>query len=531
MTAPTITALPAAPSRTTDPTSFVVEADAFLGALPTLATEVNAMGVWMDATASGAATSATNAAASATIAQAMSNMWPDTTTGLANTPVNGYFCVPDTGYVFATLYQNVAGVAVQKGQFPTANSVTRVLRILVDTDSLGYGTGSSNPGTSGTTGWPARMAAALTGYMGSVAGGSVTTIAVNVRNHSLGGSYSGSSYNRLTTDLLAETPQLVLLMDTPNDARADVRSVGNAANYDTGANFRKMVGLCRIYGATPVIITSAPIDGTMYLPSGVWDSSGETYRQANCATLRALATELGVQLIDVDLALSTNQDFARQYTTDGIHWNDAGHNIVGTIIARGMAAQVFLKYFGTNLAKDTFTRANSTTTMGTTETGSLTWTPGAGTWGISGNTAYLVSGANVRTGVDSAVANHEMQSDILLGTNAAGVTARNVDASNALGFYYLGSGTFRLRLVKWVAGTPNTLASTPAYDSLTGTHNLRLSVNGSVLTGYLDGTPVLTYTLTTAEAAIFGTATKVGLYAQSPGAAASAFDNVIVRTL
>src|SRR6056297_94007 len=64
MTYPTITNLPAAPSRQ-DPANFADEADAFLGALPTFQTEVNTAGDYIETTAAAVETDATNAATSA----------------------------------------------------------------------------------------------------------------------------------------------------------------------------------------------------------------------------------------------------------------------------------------------------------------------------------------------------------------------------------------------------------------------------------------------------------------------------------
>lgn len=51
MPVPTITPLPAAPSRSTDPATFAIEADAFVGALPVFGTEANAQAVYLDALA------------------------------------------------------------------------------------------------------------------------------------------------------------------------------------------------------------------------------------------------------------------------------------------------------------------------------------------------------------------------------------------------------------------------------------------------------------------------------------------------
>lgn len=53
------------------------------------------------------------------------------------------------------------------------------------------------------------------------------------------------------------------------------------------------------------------------------------------------------------------------------------------------------------LVSDTFTRANSAVTMGSTEIGAKVWTPlGGTTWGITSNTAYRASAG---TGYDNPV--------------------------------------------------------------------------------------------------------------------------------
>lgn len=67
MTAPTITALPTAPSRS-DPDTFADRGDALLGSLGTFVTEANALGSYFETNAGTTGTDATNAAASATAA-------------------------------------------------------------------------------------------------------------------------------------------------------------------------------------------------------------------------------------------------------------------------------------------------------------------------------------------------------------------------------------------------------------------------------------------------------------------------------
>ena len=81
MAYPPISALPASPSRQ-DPANFATEADAFLGALPTFQSQVNAAGTYIDgvgtaadADATAAAASATSAAASAAAASQVASVW------------------------------------------------------------------------------------------------------------------------------------------------------------------------------------------------------------------------------------------------------------------------------------------------------------------------------------------------------------------------------------------------------------------------------------------------------------------------
>lgn len=82
MPAPTITALPTPPSRSTDPTNFAIEADAFVAALPAFGTQANAQAVYLDALAIEADADAATASAAAQAAQAGANVatWVSGTT-------------------------------------------------------------------------------------------------------------------------------------------------------------------------------------------------------------------------------------------------------------------------------------------------------------------------------------------------------------------------------------------------------------------------------------------------------------------
>ena len=89
MPAPTITPLPTAPSRSTDPTNFSIEADAFVAALPNFGTQANAQAAYLDGVATAvdadavaASTDAdtASAAAIAALAAADAGLWVSGTT-------------------------------------------------------------------------------------------------------------------------------------------------------------------------------------------------------------------------------------------------------------------------------------------------------------------------------------------------------------------------------------------------------------------------------------------------------------------
>jgi len=166
------------------------------------------------------------------------------------------------------------------------------------------------------------------------------------------------------------------------------------------------------------------------------------------------------------------------------------------------------------LALDRFNRANDALLLGTSEIGGA-WSALAGTWGISGNSAYLAA----RVG-DSVAAlevgnvNHTVFVDVTPG-NSLGQPAllgRVVDAAN----YWLllpgqqGSSPQTLSIWKKVAGVFTNLATynLPAGQAyvIGQPSRIGLKFSGNVVTAYINGV-----TLGSVTDAALNTATKIGL--------------------
>ena len=93
MAAPTFTALPTPPNRLDSPDTFSLDADAFLGALPTFQTEGNTLGAYCETQANNALTSANSAATSAATISSTVTVYTNESSFNAATPADGQLFV------------------------------------------------------------------------------------------------------------------------------------------------------------------------------------------------------------------------------------------------------------------------------------------------------------------------------------------------------------------------------------------------------------------------------------------------------
>lgn len=167
---------------------------------------------------------------------------------------------------------------------------------------------------------------------------------------------------------------------------------------------------------------------------------------------------------------------------------------------------------------DTFTRADSTTTMGGTETANLVWQKTSGTWGISTNQAYSQSGTTdsyAYIDVGSADIDVSVKITAFTGANEQGLCFRLVDTNN---FYrLLRSTATTLLLQKRTAGSYTTIKS--VTKTMANGDVFRVRAYGDSIMCYLNGSLVIS----TVNSG-YNTATKHG-FGNGTGNSTARFDD------
>lgn len=154
---------------------------------------------------------------------------------------------------------------------------------------------------------------------------------------------------------------------------------------------------------------------------------------------------------------------------------------------------------------DSFDRANSSSSLGSADTGQA-WVATLGTWGISSNLAYIATAAG--GGVNAAyleASENDVAVQATFSTAAQGqrMIGRYVDTDNYL-FVHAETGGGAYALYKRVAGVDTSLGSYTV--TIANGDVLKLNMSGNDLTVYLNGVSRIT-----ATDAAHNTATKHGL--------------------
>jgi hypothetical protein len=281
-----------------------------------------------------------------------------------------------------------------------------------------------------------------------------------------------------------------------------LQSVGNLPTPAAGANngtsppTPNLVG-SDVAGSVVFGSGSSPAAGAQVAVtfSVAYDQAPTVVLNANNATTAALGL----------YATRTASGFTIRSTNAPSASQTLGTFDVSYIVIGGQPAAI------TPVVADTFTRADSATSLGTADTGGA-WTALSGTWGISSNQAYKPAGTTGIAYIDSGKADCKIQVDhsTVSGVNG-GLAFRIVDASN----YWLASGN-----QLWKVQSGSFIAQGGTYLSFTNGQTMQVVLNGSLITVLKNGVAVAT-----AVDSFQSTATKHGLRTDNTTAR---FDNFLV---
>ncbi|MBL7496454.1 DNRLRE domain-containing protein [Frankia sp. CNm7] len=282
----------------------------------------------------------------------------------------------------------------------------------------------------------------------------------------------------------------------------------------------------KIYAQVPSPPTSAHFGGDPYVPAE--DSVSPLIRNYASSTTDISVAGVGPALGLTRTYNSLNSSvgmFGTGWSSQwdmGVRVDDAGE---GNLVVRypdGRDSRFGRNWDGTFTPQDgyyslmqapspqvaSFTGANHTSSLGTADTGE-SWQVLAGTWGINGNNAYLVSGSSA-SAVMPAPSDGLIRFTAPVAQDYLGVAFRVQDANN-MWILHVQPSSNSLILAKRVGGVGTQIATfSGACCAATDTYAVRMA--GSDLTVYRNDRVVGSVT-----DAQFSTATKAGLFALSTG--------------
>ncbi|KJE21709.1 RHS repeat-associated core domain, partial [Frankia torreyi] len=236
---------------------------------------------------------------------------------------------------------------------------------------------------------------------------------------------------------------------------------------------------------------------------GGWETTVLTASDACCATTDTYGISMSGGLLSIlrnDRVVATTSDSQFSTATSaGLYAQGTGSGRIDSLLITADAH------------RDTFTNPDSTTGLGSTDDGEH-WVNLAGTWGTSGNAAYLASGAtghNLAT--IGAAADGSISFTEPVAQQGTGLAFRVADANNYWRLVALPSAN-TWRLIKRVDGVDTTVADAAGL-CCTATDTLTILTNGPSISVLRNGTQILS----AKDPAVFY-GSRAGPYADGTGA-------------
>ena len=406
-------------------------------------------------------------------------------------PRYGIANVPDAEYDFSVAYDYAQGVGGMIGYLPDANSTTPVL--------AATGTGTVTYQTSVFPLGAGRFNGA------SSINANVWATLRNVSKYTLFAVYRTSDVLAATQGVVGDGNFNFGIQLTPTSVQALVTS-------------NVIYGQIAYLPDTLVHILAVQYDGTQTgnaLRLRLWldgNLMAMTYAgtipatTSNASSPALVLGQIGVNFFTGDIA-----DAPIVYVGANA-LNDTDMATVGAALMTKYGAPNYVDY----QVFDSFTRANSASTLGTpTEKGSA-WTARVGTWGITSNKGYTVSATNNAIATTALTTPATQLSGTIvtaaINTQSHGIIYRYVDVNN---YGYVSFFTGAWSINTGVAGVFNTRGSGTIGNGIgtTGAQNFNtiIKISGAnLITLYVNGIFMASYTLTAGEIAALAASLNVG---------------------
>jgi lysophospholipase L1-like esterase len=160
-------------------------------------------------------------------------------------------------------------------------------------------------------------------------------LGVDVANAGVNGNTTAQGLRRMSKDVLARKPEVVVILFGTNDTRVDAPKV-HVPVERYAANLAEMIDTCRAAGAKVIVCTIPPIDPARYFTrhdKSAFDQAGgldallKQYREAATRT----ANERNVPVVDLANALTAAG--SSWSTLDGVHPTETANRTLAQLIA------------------------------------------------------------------------------------------------------------------------------------------------------------------------------------------------------
>jgi lysophospholipase L1-like esterase len=367
----------------------------------------------------------------------------------------------------------------------------------------------------------------------AIAGSCVTSSTANYATDTTGGVAAGSNHlNQI--DIMGDNFDIVLAMIGSND-EGNVVPLGTFTDRVVTTYFGALHNMCQKL-TVKYPRTAVGIMAPLYNPTN-YANETSTYVDA----LKRVCNYYGIPVLDLRQEGRTPFNFGywmNQYAPDGTHLTTGGNEIISHSIEGFMRRIIGSPSILTisTLFSDTYDRANSATTLGSS------WTAVAGTFGISSNEGYCVSDANGDMAINSTaltandfIVTCDMKGDVTDGTNTnvrkPSIVVRYVDANN---YWYVNFFSNQFVLCKYESGTVTVLATSTSDTFANNTYyNIKVKCIGSTFYIAVNYLWRAAYTMTGAENTKYGNSKLVGKRLSKSGtpSVAARWDNYKVESI